>query len=229
MNKKVQAYEPFVDFLAAALGISTEIALNDFSDLDHSLIKIANGHVSGRSVGAPASNLARKLIDQFADSDLDYVSDYVSKAVDGRPLQSTSFFIRDKKRIVGMLCVNIDPKPYRDLEDALMFFMKAYRHGGSEEFRDTNLDAVRAAYASSAIETLSAGSSTGAASQVEAIVAAMGQTIDDLNQDGRIEVIRKLEKAGVFQIKGAANDVANALQISLPSVYRYLQQVRRNA
>ena len=106
--------------------------------------------------------------------------------------------------------------------------MEAYRHGGSEEFRDTNLEAVRAAYRASSVETLSiGGAETGVAEQVRSLLGALGKTSSELDQAGRIDIIRRLEAAGTFLIKGAAADVASELHVSVPSVYRYLQQVRR--
>lgn len=228
MHDKVRALVPLVDFLGAALGSATEVVLHDFTgDLDHSVVKIVNGHISGRKVGSPATNLARRMIDEYGDSDLTYVSDYVSKTVDGRPLQASSLFVRDGGRLVGMVCVNIDPKPFRDLEDALKVFMEAYRHGGSEEYRSVDLDVVRDAYNSSSVETLPVGTDAGVADQVAGLLAEMGLTASQLDQAGRIEVVRRLEANGAFLMKGAAADVAAALRISLPSVYRYLQQVRR--
>ena len=85
--------------------------------------------------------------------------------------------------------LNIDPQPFRSLEDALNVFMEAYRHGGSEEYRDANLDAVRAAYSSSSVETLSlGGNDAGVVEQVRALMASMGKTPSELDQAGRMEV-----------------------------------------
>lgn len=230
MNDKVAAMMPLVDFLGAALGSATEVVLHDLTEPESSVVKIVNGHVSGRNVGAPATDFARKMADCYADSGLGYVTDYVCKTVDGRPLQGSSFFIRDEGKIVGMVCVNIDPKPFRDLEDSINAFMEAYRHGGSEECRDTNLEAVRAAYSSSSVETLSlGGTDTGVGEQVYALLSSMGKTPSELDQEGRLDVVRRLEDAGAFLIKGAAADVATALHVSVPSVYRYLQKIRRES
>ena len=158
MNEKVAQLMPFIDFLGAALGSATEVVLHDLTDPDHSVVKIVNGHVSGRTVGAPATAFSLKMAEQLQHSDDCFVSDYVSTTADGRPLQSSSYFIRDDGgQIVGIICVNIDPQPFRTLEDGIKAFMEAYRHGGSEEFRDTNLDAVRSAYKASSVETLSIG------------------------------------------------------------------------
>lgn len=183
MNEKVAAFVPFVDFLGAALGSATEVALHDLTDPSHSIVKIVNGHVSGRAVGAPATAFSLKMAEQLERSEDCFVSDYVSTTADGRPLQSSSFFIRDGAKVVGILCVNIDPQPFRTLEDGLKAFMEAYRHGGSEEFRDTNLEAVRAAYRASSVETLSiGGAETGVAEQVRSLLGALGKTSSELDR-----------------------------------------------
>lgn len=143
MNSKIAALMPFVDFLGAALGSATEVVLHDLTEPENSVVKIVNGHVSGRNVGAPATDFARAIVREYGDSNINFVTDYVCKTVDGRPLQGSSYFVRDEGEVVGMICVNIDPQPFRSLEDALNVFMEAYRHGGSEEYRDANLDAVR--------------------------------------------------------------------------------------
>ena len=228
MNSKIAALMPFVDFLGAALGSATEVVLHDLTEPGNSVVKIVNGHVSGRNVGAPATDFARAIVREYGDSNINFVTDYVCKTVDGRPLQGSSYFVRDEGEVVGMICVNIDPQPFRTLEDGIKAFMEAYRHGGSEEFRDTNLDAVRSAYKASSVETLSiGGAETGVAEQVRSLLGALGKTSSELDQAGRIDIIRRLEAAGTFLIKGAAADVAVELHVSVPSIYRYLQQVRR--
>lgn len=44
----------------------------------------------------------------------------------------------------------------------------------------------------------------------------------------KIEVISALEKQGVFSTKGAVSQVSNALNISEPTVYRYLKKIRND-
>ena len=89
---------------------------------------------------------------------------------------------------------------------------------------------MRAAYSSSSVETLSlGGTDTGVGEQVHALLSSMGKTPSELDQEGRLDVVRRLEDAGAFLIKGAAADVATALHVSVPSVYRYLQKIRRES
>ena len=45
----------------------------------------------------------------------------------------------------------------------------------------------------------------------------------DLKAEEKIDVVRVLKDRGFFEVKGAVTQVAEALNISEPSVYRYLK------
>ena len=68
MNSKIAELMPFVDFLGAALGSATEVVLHDLTEPGNSVVKIVNGHVSGRNVGAPATDFARAIVREYGDS-----------------------------------------------------------------------------------------------------------------------------------------------------------------
>lgn len=53
----LHSYIPFLDNLGQFLGDYCEIVLHSFEDLRHSVIHIVNGHVTGRSLGAPLLTL----------------------------------------------------------------------------------------------------------------------------------------------------------------------------
>ena len=50
-RKTVEAYIPMVKFIAAVCGPRCEVALHDLDDVDHSIVAIENGHITGRKVG----------------------------------------------------------------------------------------------------------------------------------------------------------------------------------
>ncbi|MEG0321850.1 MAG: helix-turn-helix domain-containing protein, partial [Oscillospiraceae bacterium] len=53
-----------------------------------------------------------------------------------------------------------------------------------------------------------------------------GITANRLTAEERMEIIMALETSGIFLLKGAVNDVAEALHCSKASVYRYLSQAK---
>ena len=108
MNKTVEGYLPFFNFLSTIVGGNTEVVLHDFTDLSHSIVALHNGHVSGRKLGAPATDFALKMISSDIPADQDHTDIYQSHSTSGRPLRSSTLFIREDGKLVGMLCVNTD-------------------------------------------------------------------------------------------------------------------------
>ena len=47
-----------------------------------------------------------------------------------------------------------------------------------------------------------------------------------MTPEEKIATVREIERAGVFLLKGAVAQVAVALRVSEPTVYRYVRQVR---
>ena len=62
MHPIIQEYCRLVPFLAQVLGDHTEVLVHDLSNLDASVVAIANGHVSGRKVGSPMNENGLRLI-----------------------------------------------------------------------------------------------------------------------------------------------------------------------
>lgn len=62
MNKYLKQIAPFVDAIAETLGKNCEVVLHDFHYPERSIVKIANGHVTGRTVGGPTTDLALRFL-----------------------------------------------------------------------------------------------------------------------------------------------------------------------
>jgi predicted transcriptional regulator YheO len=54
----VKSLIPIVKAISATFGKNCEVVLHDFSGLQHSIILIENGHVTGRKVGDPITDFA---------------------------------------------------------------------------------------------------------------------------------------------------------------------------
>lgn len=225
MNLIVKRYVPLVSFLESILGSNSEIVLHDFSDPSHSIVDIRNGHVSGRAIGGPATDLALKIVRQGSQDDSPFISDYISHSATDKPLRSASLFIRDDAgNIVGMLCVNTDVSALERLESAaaelsslLLKQDSPWREQARQSPRNTPVEVERLADSSQELVSRS----------VARLAADRGLAADHLAQSDRIDIIRELDANGMFLLKGAVADVAKAMEISEPSVYRYLQKVRK--
>ncbi|SMD21869.1 aminotransferase class V-fold PLP-dependent enzyme [Kibdelosporangium aridum] len=108
---------PTINGLGSALGPGTEVVLHDLSKLPNSIVAIA-GDLTYRSVGGPMTDLLLGLVRRGTTQDL---TNYETHAPDGRPITSSTVFIRDPDGVaVGCLCVNSESTsaspPAQDVE-----------------------------------------------------------------------------------------------------------------
>lgn len=215
MNNLLAPYVPMVDFLADYLGEQAEVVLHDLTDLEHSIIKIRNGRISGRQEGDPCTDYVLRCL-KNAPSDTQYDASYLGKDCNGKPIKSGSFYIRDpEKNIIGMICINMETESY--------YKIRSY------------LDSL---FSISAQGTLS----TAPIREQENFGTAIGERVDDilaqaisncncrpeqLSSDEKQKLIGSLNDEGIFLLKGSVAKTADALGISEPSVYRYLSHLKK--
>ncbi len=221
-NELLRQYARLTEFLGRALGPDYEVALHDLTDTNRSLIAIANGHISGRKVGAPLTNRALSILRDKSYEKTDYrIHDY-GLSINGKELRSNTMFIKQDGRLIGMLCINFDDSRYREAAGRILglchpdaFFAPA--------------DTPDEASARPAPETFSNSADALAAEAIRRELDRLGVTAERLTAEERLQIIAALEAAGIFLIKGVVKDVAAGLDCSQASVYRYLSQIKASA
>jgi predicted transcriptional regulator YheO len=221
----LQQYTILVDFLGQVLGPDYEVVLHDLSSMSNSIVAIANGHVSGREVGAPLTSLALTMMSDKRYLNKDFHVNYNGMTKENKILRSSTMYIKDDLgKLVGMLCVNFDDSRYHELST------KLFQLCHPDQFVEQNLT-IR----SSQIDTSSLYSYDEAEQFPNSIATIMENVIREvIQQDGvpperltkgeKIRIVRLLDEQGVFLLKGAVNYVAKALHSSPASIYRYLNQ-----
>lgn len=221
MHDAVAAMVPMVDFLETVMGANNEIVLHDFTDLEHSVVDIRNGHVSGRQVGAPATDFVLKVLHDEGRSGETHTTSYLSHSVAGKPLRSASYFIRDEAgTIVGMLCINTDTSLIDELQHVTDQIGRVY-------LSLTTNSRIEGEQEAGSMEHFSTSTEEVIQKTIAKVEETSGKHIADFTADDRLEAVRVLNADGVFLLKGAVAQVAAAMGISEPSVYRYLQKARR--
>ena len=103
----LNSFSLMLDGLGAYLGNGYELVLHSLESLDHSVIKIINGHYTGRSEGSPITDLALKMLGQLEQDPSRTVSPYFNKNNSNSMLRSCTIPITGEYgRIMGLLCVN---------------------------------------------------------------------------------------------------------------------------
>lgn len=198
---------PLVDFLAEFLGEHAEIVLHDLSDLEHSIIHIRNGHISGRSVEDPTTDLVVRQLQEHGGTD--FHSNYPGLSRDNKKLKCSSFFIRDQERkLVGVLCINLQIDQY----------LQAQKY----------LDSILLGMADSGLvlkETLGQSVDEMIDGSIQNAFSTCGCDGSQMNHVEKLKIIELIDSDGIFRLKGAVGKVALKLGISEPTVYRYLNKI----
>lgn len=219
----LQRYKILVDFLGQVLGPDYEVVLHDLSDMTNSVVAIANGHVSGREAGAPLTSLALAMISDKRYLSKDFHVNYNGIAGENKILRSSTLYIKDDMgKLVGMLCINFDDSRYQELST------KLFQLCHPDKFVEQNI-AIR-----SNVDLLNLQSFEGAEQFPSSITSIMdnvildviqedGVPIERLTKEEKIRIVNRLEEQGIFLLKGAVPHVAEVLQSSPASIYRYLK------
>lgn len=203
-------YLHFVDALALTLGRNSEVVLHDFRKPHSSIVRIANGHVTGREIGDPATDLILSHISR--GKDVDYIFGYKTKSPKGADLKSTTIFIRNgRRKIIGALCINMDLTPY---QQSLTLLDEICSIPATLIF---NQNDVPSEMFESDIENLFA-------QMLDQCISEIGKPIVHMDKDDKIQLIRKLKFKGFFLIKGAAKKVSEEVHVALPTIYKYLEE-----
>ena len=225
----LEPYKILVEFLGQALGSDYEVVLQDLSSESKSIIAIANGHISVRSVGSPLTNAALQMLSSRLYESRDYLANYKGIAENGHILRSSTMFIKDESGIpIGMLCINFDDSRYNDLHEKLLSVIHpASFRGNTPVFQKTLSVSQTEAPEESVQITESFPMDINSLMQkiFEDCTAALTTPVDRLNQLERKEIVSKLNEQGLFKLKGAISFVAKKFSCSTATVYRYLSEI----
>jgi predicted transcriptional regulator YheO len=192
----IASFEPAVAALSALFGPGCEVVLHAFDSLHASVIKIANGHITGRQESAGHRFCAR----QVAQCRRQPVEQLFLPLREGTLLKSSSITISNREgKPIGMLCVNFS--------------------------LDTPLGSLLDTFAPPAVPPAH-GTET-FASSVDDLVAQVIAKVDrdpGLGSNVRNKaIVHRLCDMGIFEIKDAAQLVAELLGISRHTVYLHIR------
>ncbi|ERT62412.1 helix-turn-helix transcriptional regulator [Megasphaera vaginalis (ex Srinivasan et al. 2021)] len=223
-NNTLVMYEKLVAFLGEVLGDQCEVVLHDMRNLEHSVIAIANGQVSGREVGCPATDFVLKLLQLGKDKRAEYITNYFGKNKDGQILRSSSYFIHDDAgKVLGVLCINYNLQEYLRVRDALdnAFLLKRDKQSKM---------VIHSASENNLLTVISENLSQTADETIDSIISKelMQYAVDPkrFSQKERLAVVKNLYDNGLFLLKGGIGALARRLGVSEPTVYRYINTVK---
>jgi predicted transcriptional regulator YheO len=204
----LKSIENIVDGIAAMYGQHTEVVLHSLDAKHPSVVKIANGHVTGREVGAPITNLA--LLKLKTGQDIS--NSYLTKCANGKTLRSITTVIRNSKnQPIGLLCINSDMDA--PLQSVLRTMMP-------EQLLGSELTSSPEVFARNIDEALH--------STIDSVNHEVRANPAISTSQKSREIVNQLHELGIFELKDSAQVAATRLGISVHSIYRYLREIKAN-
>lgn len=206
----LNSYKHTLAGLGEYLGTGYEVILHNLEFLDHSVIKIVNGHYSGRKEGAPITDFALSMLKKIQESNDYSPITYLNKDKKGTILKSTTIpILGENQKIIGLICINF----YTDVP--LYNFLNSFTH-----LDYVNKDEPH--YQETFSENIE-----------DVIVSALNAAKEDIlnnysisTQNKNKEIVIALYEKGIFNIKDAVIKVAELLNISKNTVYMHIRNIK---
>lgn len=211
MNSELKQYIKLVEFLGRSLGDNFEVVLQDTTDLNNSIVAIANNSTSDfesislRAIEIPKNEKMKKR---------DYLCNYPVATSSGKLMKSSIFFIRNtQNEIIGMLSINMKCDVLLKVQTILGNLLQFNNEDNDEDNEISEKSRWR--YDEPTLES------------IKKLIDEYGIDPERMSYNEKIDIICELFDMGIYNMKGAVAQTAEVLKMSEPSVYRYLNKIRK--
>lgn len=203
---------PMMEGIAGQFGDNCEVVLHDHSQgLESSIIAIINGHVTGRKVGDPSSNLGLEVL-RGSDVNGDR-HNYFTKTREGKTLRSTSVYLRNNhKQVIGALCINLD------ISDILQAEKMLNKMAGRPDNAPASSREVNEVFVKDVSELLDY--------LIAECMTLIDVPVSNMTRQDKLNAIKFFDDKGVFLIKKSGERICEFLNISKYTLYAYLGELR---
>lgn len=226
-KQEIKHYSAIVEFLGISLGPDYEVVLHDLSTPDSSIVAIANGHISARTIGYPIKKgYLEAMNESIRENNSAYHFSYTLSPKGNKMLRSSTLYIKNQNDFpIGLLCINFDDSRYQELSTQLFqlchpdAFVKRKLSLHEEEINlaQSNFTWDEPASVPNIVQEI-----------IEDVIAQNNFSSSKLNQQQKILIMKSLNERGIFKVKGAVEQVALILKSSPASIYRYLKEIKES-
>lgn len=204
-SKKLETLKQLADGIAAQFGNKCEVVIHDVNSrhMDHSIVYIVNGHVTGRKIGDGASKV---VLDQLRSQNMETKDHlrYLTRTPDGKILKSSSLYIRNSKGVVvAIFSINYDVTTLMLIKQEVEDMVLPAEAETKEPEKLINVNDV--------LDEL-----------IKQSVTMIGKPVALMNKDDKIQAIRFLNESGAFLVTKSGDKVAKYFGISKYTLYSYI-------
>lgn len=215
-NSLISELSAVMEALSSVSGQHMEIVLHDLERPEASVLRIVNGHVSGRQVGSsllegPENDMGfTGLLGQetFPENTAPAVfTNYRTVGPQGKPLRSSTVLFKDESgKATLSLCFNADYSELDAARQALSRLIPA--QATAEESGESGLEAKMHEI-------------------IRACIPPSGQLRVGATKKDKVEIVRVMQEKGLFIVRGGVEMAARVLGVTRYTVYNYLDEIKK--
>ena len=193
--------------IAAQFGSDCEVVVHRLSEetMEHSIVAIENGHVTGRKVGDGPSHVVLEQLGKKIDPNLNDHLCYLTRTRDGKLLKSSSIYIRgDDGQVGAIFCINFDISALSMVEHSISELVSPKEVSQKEPERIT-------LNVSDLLDDLILQS-----------VELVGKPVALMTKEDKIKAVQFLGRNGAMLITKSGDKISKHFGISKYTLYSYL-------
>lgn len=204
---KINVFQELLPFLGIVCGSDCEIVLHDLTKPGGTVIAIQNNQTN-RVEGQSLTDFAKEIQEKKLYEDQEFLANYFGHS-SGKVFRSSTYFIKNDGRLIGMLCINKNLAAVHAAVSALNNMIAGFNlsvepnHDAREDF-DTNIENMMKTFISGKVHEV-------------------GITPDRMSREEKVRLVHQFNEAGILKTRGAVAEIAEQLGISEPTLYRYLK------
>jgi predicted transcriptional regulator YheO len=212
------ALHPIVQMLGGIVGPHIEVVLHDLTKPEASVVGLANGHVSGRALGASILNGPKEdKAFEAATAELavrgepvhSIIEGYSTMTNEGRALKSATVVFRDASgEPYASLCLNADMSNFEMAHHWLSHFLQAQPKPQESSVGKPDMDVLMQEIISDAVKR-------------------NGKPVSLMNKREKTQAVQAMQHRGLFIVKGGVELAASALGVTRYTIYNYLEALRQ--
>lgn len=221
---------PVVRGLAKILGKDYEVNLHDVTMPEHSLVMCENGHVTGRTAGAPMTDFGLYMLQSEEYQNKEGIYNYLARNNRGELIKCSAIFVRDEnEKTIGFMCINYDISKAVAAQELIESILHLDMDN-VEQYPEPSLKQqakpdkfpvpIREWYAQDLEEVV-----TDSLTQVK---TRIGTPLNYLTKTEKKEVVKELHDRGFFLLKGSVDRVAKEMGNTKYTIYSYIRDVQKH-
>ncbi|MGX9521406.1 helix-turn-helix transcriptional regulator [Vibrio mediterranei] len=194
--------------IADFIGPHCEVVIHSFESFEKSVVKIVNGHHTGREVGSPITDMGLRMLSAFERTGEVTPKSYFTNSKDGSLLKSTTCVLAGENgKPIGLFCINMNlSHPFPEIIKTLMPDASLPQVGVHENFSSSATDVIEQAL-EHAIEEVQNDASINLKSKNKAITKVLFDN-------------------GIFELKEATGLASERLGITRHAIYKYIREFK---